>query len=135
LKQIQELTSTAGEFRIQKLVETNPVSCSEDLHFLRTTASLPGHMGVMNGSNIWLHDNTHDCWIHEQNLQDYIQDIPRQLQYCKTPHHLVGGLQPQYSRQDCYDGPSLDAPSRDLGFGDYIDLSCEMFGETVKGNQ
>jgi hypothetical protein len=44
-------------------------------------------------------------------------------------------LQEQYSRQDCYAGPTLDAPSKNLGAGHQVDLLCQMYGEAVRTNQ
>ncbi|KAF2672570.1 hypothetical protein BT63DRAFT_436473 [Microthyrium microscopicum] len=99
-----------------------------------TVSSLPYEMGSINGSNIWIHDQPHDCWVHEQLLNTHQDDLTQKLKYCKTPQHLVGGLQEQYTRQDCYDGPSLDAPSKNLGDGDYVDVTCQIFGENVRGN-
>ncbi|KAF2675077.1 hypothetical protein BT63DRAFT_420311 [Microthyrium microscopicum] len=99
-----------------------------------TVASLPGEMGSIQGSNIWLHDSEHNCWFHDQLLADPVENISKKLQYCKSPGRFVAGLLPQYSRQDCYDGPSLDATSVNLGSGDYVDVSCQIFGEEVRGN-
>ena|ERR1700761_5900757 len=101
---------------------------------IRTVASLPGDAGMISGSNVWLHAARENCWIHDTYISTFIPDIAKQLQYCVTPLHQVGTLQPQYSRQDCYEKTSLDASSRNLGSGQHIDVSCKLFGEVVQGN-
>jgi hypothetical protein len=97
-------------------------------------SSLLGQLGEVENDPVWLLNAPQNCWINEQDVQRET-DITRNLPFCATPEHFVGGLQAQYSRQDCYEGLTLDAPSKNLGTAEYIDVQCQMFGETNRGNK
>jgi hypothetical protein len=102
--------------------------------FTRSVQSLPGELGIISGSNVWLFATEKKCWVHETYLATYIPNIAQKLQYCAPPIHQVGSLYSQYSRQDCYSQPSLDSPSQNLGGGRQVTVACKAFGAVVNGN-
>lgn len=83
---------------------------------------------------MWLHVGSSNCWLHEKSFARF-GDL-HALPFCRAPEHHIAALQPQYSKLDyCYDGPSLDAPSKPLGSEKFVDVVCHVFGEDVRGNR
>jgi hypothetical protein len=81
----------------------------------------------------WLKTNE-GCYINAREVSER-RDYTTTLNYCVTPYHFVGILQPQYGREDCYDCPSLDCPSRDVGTPPYVDVACSIEGDLVRDNR
>jgi hypothetical protein len=82
--------------------------------------SLPGNSGRVDGDDLWL--KTRDgCFVNRAEVRlrrDEGEGMDAQLAVprCEEkPRHWVGMLQSQYSRADCYDCPSLDCPSKNVG--------------------
>jgi len=92
--------------------------------------SIEGNSGRINGENVWL-QSTDGCFINKSEVRerDRYEEI---LNQCPDTQHWVGTLQTQYTRTDCYDCPSLDCPSKDVGVAPYVDLSCYVKGENVR---
>jgi hypothetical protein len=102
--------------------------------------SLPGNSGRVDGDDFWLRTRE-GCYVNraEVRLQHHSDDgegIQLAMPRCaETPRHWVGMLQGQYSRADCYDCPSLDCPSRNVGAPPFVDLQCYEMGENVRDDR
>ena len=96
--------------------------------------SSDGPTGLVNRDNVWLHNYDGNCWINESEVQ-LTTDVIGELSYCPGPIHRFAVVKRGYSRQDCFEGPSLSAPSTNLGTGQYVDVSCSIYGEAVQNNQ
>jgi hypothetical protein len=98
-----------------------------------TQPSLQGNSGRMNGEPIWL-QTLDGCFINKREVRER-DDFQAILNQCPPTNHWVGMLQSQYSRADCYDCPSLDCPSQNVGEPPYVDLACHLEGEAVRSNR
>jgi hypothetical protein len=96
------------------------------------TASSMGSAGS-NVGGTWLKTNQ-GCYVNADEMQER-KDYQTMLNHCATPNHWVGIMLPQYAREDCYDCPSLDCPSRDLGQPPYVDIGCKTDGEEIRGTR
>jgi hypothetical protein len=102
--------------------------------------SLPGNSGRVDGDDLWL--KTRDgCFVNRAEVRlrrdgDEGMDAQLAVPRCEEkPRHWVGMLQSQYSRADCYDCPSLDCPSKNVGEPPFVDMQCYEIGEMVRDDR
>lgn len=98
-----------------------------------TSPSIAGSYGLQPHSSVWLFTTT-GCYVNEGNIANQT-DFQKRLSYCVPPQHWVGTLQPQYGRSDCYQYPSLNSPSMNIGDSRTVDVSCSQQGDDVQGNK
>jgi hypothetical protein len=104
------------------------------------TPSLPGNSGRVDGDDFWLRTRE-GCYVNRAEVRvrhDSERDFDTQLAVprCEEkPRRWVGMLQSQYSRADCYDCPSLDCPSKNVGEPPFVDLQCYEMGENVRDDR
>lgn len=93
---------------------------------------MAGPSGKVQGSSVWLRTDK-GCYIPEMNIQADT-NFEKRLGTCEPVHHLVGTMQTQYKRQDCYECTNTNCTSKNIGAGYRIDLGCSTIGEATGGN-
>ncbi|QDS69520.1 hypothetical protein FKW77_007415 [Venturia effusa] len=97
-----------------------------------TSASMPGASGKVLGSSVWLRTDE-GCYLPEMNIASDA-NFEKKLATCEPIYHLVGTMQTQYTRQDCYSCTNTNCKSRNIGAGSLIDLGCTATGQATGGN-
>jgi hypothetical protein len=97
-------TITTDWSRVSNLTTNSPFSAN-----CWSRSSIDGPLGLVDNSNLWLHSKEKKCWLNSKNVAQTADFTS--LTYCPSPEHRVVRLQPHYSRQDCYEGLTLDAVS------------------------
>lgn len=98
-----------------------------------TTASMPGALGKVENSPIWLKTDR-GCYISDSSTDDW-EDFQSKIPFCVTPTHWAATARPEYeAKLECYQCPTLKCPTNLMSKSTTVDVQCIVDGEDARGN-
>lgn len=98
-----------------------------------TTASMPGDLGKVEKSPVWLKTDR-GCYISDSSTDDWV-DFQTKLPFCVTPTHWAATARPEYeAKLECYQCPTLKCPMTLMSKSPTVDVQCFVDGEDARGN-